>query len=783
MGDLFNLEPKSAPAGPVECLGMTFPNDEERRKHFIGLLREKLKDPEFRMIEGFPIGSDEDILALSDPPYYTACPNPFIADFIKHYGKPYDSATDDYHREPFASDTGAGKTHAIYTAHSYHSKIPHLATMPCILHYTEPGDIVLDGFSGSGMTGVAAQLCGQPEVEFKASLEMEWKKKGLPSPHWGARRPILIDLSPVANFIAYNLNLDVSAREFKKAADSFFKKIEAELGWMYETLHTDGKRVSVQNQEIWQDFIRSMIPPGITQFFFFDGEKIQAIAADDHSEVRLKSSLEAALGIQYINRLAADILYIKNEERKGFVEISDEDLDFKQSELKKERSKLTRRQAEREQVQQELAEFKQQLEDARKRFTAAFQSEPETRETMRTNEKKRVQAVNRLAQVESEIRALCEKTLPFAITGRLFEPMRQQIESERESAGSEAIRENAASLAKRLMRVVEEPEPIYRETLSAEKMAELEQRIFRLLREGDSRGAVARILDLSDRDAARVLNKMEALESGEVFLLRPLLEEKQELAAQIRRLEGLSQIGLLSESERELFEQLQTEMEGCSTQIGRKTEQLRVLEDEVLSLKKRITAIEMEIENLFEKHHVSKERAEFFQECDAIAGVLNQFMVRLRKNKVHLLQEKTFEMYCLLSSRSGLIKDIIIDDKTYEVRISDRNGHEIKKSGLSAGEKEVFAVSLLWGLAQTSQLKLPIVIDTPLSRLDSTHRDNIVNNYFPSAGEQVVILSTDTEIDKDYYRTLKTRLSGAGILVFDQQRELTTFKEGYFWEN
>ena len=544
----------------------------------------------------------------------------------------------------------------------------------------------------------------------------------------------------------------------------------------------DGKRVSVQNQEIWQDFIRSVIPPGITQFFFFDGEKIQAIAADDHSEVRLKSSLEAALGIQYINRLASDILYIKSEERKGFVEISDEDLDFKQSELKKERSKLSRKRQERERVQQDLEEFKKQLEDARQRFAAAFHAEPETREAMRANEKKRIQAANRLAQVESEIRSLCEKALPFAITGRLFDSMRRQIEVERESAGSEAIKENAASLAKRIVRVVEEPEPIYRETLSPEKMAELERRIFRLLKEGDPQGEVVRILDLSDRDAARVLNKMETLERGDVFLLKPLLEEKRELTAQIRKLEGLGQTGLLTESERELFEQLQAEMEGCSTQIGRKTEQLRLLEEEILSFEKRISDIEMEIEKLYEKHHVSKERVEFIQECDAIAGVLNQFVVRLRKNKVYLLQEKTFEMYRLLSSRSGLIKDIVIDDKTYEVRISDRNGHDIKKSGLSAGEKEVFAVSLLWGLAQTSQLKLPIVIDTPLSRLDSTHRDNIVNNYFPNAGDQVIILSTDTEIDKDYYRTLKSRLSGAGILEFDQQRELTTFREGYFWE-
>jgi DNA sulfur modification protein DndD len=254
------------------------------------------------------------------------------------------------------------------------------------------------------------------------------------------------------------------------------------------------------------------------------------------------------------------------------------------------------------------------------------------------------------------------------------------------------------------------------------------------------------------------------------------------LTAQVRHLEGLTQIGVLSDSEQDLFEQLQAEIESCLTQIGRKTEQLRILEEDILLLQKRVSEIEGEIEKLYQKHNVSKERADFIQECDAIASVLNQFIVRLRKNKVHLLQEKTFEMYRLLSSRSGLIKDITIDDKSYEVKITDRNGHEIKKSGLSAGEKEVFAVSLLWGLAQTSQLKLPIIIDTPLSRLDSTHRDNIVNNYFPNAGEQVIILSTDTEIDKDYYRALKPRLSGAASLEFDQRQELTTFSNGYFWE-
>ncbi len=545
----------------------------------------------------------------------------------------------------------------------------------------------------------------------------------------------------------------------------------------------DGKRVSVQNKEMWQNFIRSTIPPGITQFFFFDGEKIQAIAADDHSEVRLKNSLEAALGIQHIKRLASDIIYIKNEDRKGFVEISDEDLEFKQSELKRERSKLNRKNQERNTIREELDHFKADLEEARIRFTATFQSEPETKDEMRANEKLRSQSSNRLAQVDAEIKNLCEKTLPYAITGKLFAPLRKQIALERESSGNEAIKEHAESLARRIVRVVEEPEPIYRERLSPDKMAELERRILRLLKEGEGNNAEPKVLNLSERDAARVLNKIESMETGDVYLLKPLLEEKQELASQIAKLESLSHAGVMSESEKSLFEQLQAEMEGCSNQIGRKTEQLRIIEEDILNLEKRIHDIEMEIEKLYEKHHISKERAEFIHECDSISSVLNQFVVRMRKNKIHTLQENTFEMYRLLSSRSGLIKDITIDNNTYEVKVTDRNGHEIKKSGLSAGEKEVFAISLLWGLAQTSQLKLPIIIDTPLSRLDSAHRDNIVSNYFPNAGEQVIILSTDTEIDKEYYRLLTSNLSGAGRLIFDQQQELTTFQKGYFWEN
>lgn len=152
-----------------------------------------------RNIEGFPIGTDEDIIALSDAPYYTACPNPFIEEFIKENGTPYDEATDDYHREPFAADVSEGKGDPIYNAHMYHTKVPYKAIIRYILHYTKPGDIVFDGFCGSGMTGVAAQMCEALSGDEKMRIKREQNNV-----EWGSRLAILNDLSPAASFIAYN---------------------------------------------------------------------------------------------------------------------------------------------------------------------------------------------------------------------------------------------------------------------------------------------------------------------------------------------------------------------------------------------------------------------------------------------------------------------------------------------------------------------------------------------------------------------------------------------------
>lgn len=268
-------EDNKADKGPVVCLGMTFENDEARRDYFRNELRKKL--PELKKIEGFPIGSDNDIITLSDPPYYTACPNPWFNEFIKEWeqekvekhSRPVDV---EYHREPFAADVSEGKSDSIYMAHAYHTKVPHKAIMRYILHYTQPGDIVFDGFSGTGMTGVAASLCDNRRVIKELGLQVDGSNNvldvnGNVITKLGKRRAILNDLSAVATHISYNYNADKSFAEFEKYFLQLLHKLEEKHEWMLTTLHEKKEKGKI-NFVVWSEVF--VCPNCSNEFTYWD---------------------------------------------------------------------------------------------------------------------------------------------------------------------------------------------------------------------------------------------------------------------------------------------------------------------------------------------------------------------------------------------------------------------------------------------------------------------------------------------------------------------------------
>ena len=201
-------------------------------------LRKKLT--ELKQIEGFPIGEDEDIINLSNPPFYTACPNPYIKEFIEKNGTTYNEESDDYHKEPFVNDQQFGRNDPLLNAHFYHTKVPPKAIEEYIKHYTNKDDIVLDAFSGTGTTGVAARR--------------------------SSRNAILFDLSPIATFISANQNTSFNSTRFLERVNSIISNVLEKWGWLYKSK----LRKSEQdiNYSIWSDIY--FCPHCNTEFSYFD---------------------------------------------------------------------------------------------------------------------------------------------------------------------------------------------------------------------------------------------------------------------------------------------------------------------------------------------------------------------------------------------------------------------------------------------------------------------------------------------------------------------------------
>jgi len=241
--------------------------DEAKKAEYRERLRQYLQDPAFRQIEGFPSGEDEDILALSDPPYYTACPNPFLPEIIEQWqaervqtrrelGLPVGDE-EAYHREPFATDVSEGKNHAIYRAHSYHTKVPHRAIMHYILHYTDPGDVIFDGFCGTGMTGVAAQLCDdKKEIQ---NLGYQVNDNGCvfdgvrEVSKLGKRYAVISDLAPIGSFIAYNLNYPLGVEQTSQAYNQLLLQLDDIEHRYYRSFDGNGEQNGLINYVVWSD--------------------------------------------------------------------------------------------------------------------------------------------------------------------------------------------------------------------------------------------------------------------------------------------------------------------------------------------------------------------------------------------------------------------------------------------------------------------------------------------------------------------------------------------------
>lgn len=548
-----------------------------------------------------------------------------------------------------------------------------------------------------------------------------------------------------------------------------------------------GKKTSGMSESRWADIRDTIIPKTAAQFFFFDGEKIQEMMADERSEQTLKDSMEAVLGIAVIRKLIKDMKNILKEERDNRPPTSEKDINVERKQLEALEAKLAKKTELIEQARDDINEFQSELVALDKTFNDKFSPDQKSQEKRDKLRRQEARLESRRHEIDKEIKEYAEHTLPLSLLIGYFPELRRQLDAERRVVRSAAVQDEADSLATAIVEATARPETVccHRE-MSHSAREELRNRVLAVLRglpdEAEQSGKPLELFQLSAADATRVSDRLAEIERDGPSRFNSLLMEKEDIASKLENIKEEVRKASIADSDKNDFTKLQSDIKSYSAQLSRRSDERSRLIDEHRKIEEQIEDQQRKLDTLYRDFAATKEHKAFITRSQTLINLLNEYLDLVRKSKVATLQERTFEMYRRLASKSDLIRSVEIDSESYRIAIRNVMGHDVAKHNLSAGEKEVFAISLLWGLAQTSELKLPVVIDTPLSRLDSMHRDRIVADYFPNAATQVIVLSTDTEVDRSYFSRLEPDLQNTISLQFDKARKLTTIEEGYFWE-
>jgi DNA sulfur modification protein DndD len=527
--------------------------------------------------------------------------------------------------------------------------------------------------------------------------------------------------------------------------------------------------------EHWQAFVSDIVPERLSQLFFFDGEKIRRIADDISGDTAIAESVRSLLGLDTVVRLKADLAILTTREAKQHmasddagalarVEVEIEAIQASLDALSQSRAEL---ETSIRGVEGEIKRLETQLQEQGGVF-ARDRPEKQSRQAVLESE---------IQNVQRQIRQECEGLYPLALCPTIACRLEAQIESEARLCRNILLREDVETLKAQLIH-----------NLSSScnlKVKPVRQEVIRIVQdtfahhmEGPTACAGCDLLGLSEVDAGRVLDWLREAREGAAETMRRLcseIEAKEREAQEIRR-------QLDKAPEQMVLASVFGDLSIQNKLLGQRQAELKSLDEKATTLKNELAAREREKRRLEEK---GRERAHIEDRMDMVGNAqkaLDNYLARLTQMKVEALCRTVTECFNRLSRKDDLLHDISINPSTFEVHLHDKLGRTIPREELSAGEKQILAIAILWGLAKTSGRPLPVIIDTPLGRLDSDHRMNLVQNYFPHAGHQVILLSTDTEVDKRLFVELRPHISHCHHLVYDKQERRTYPKQEYFWK-
>lgn len=533
------------------------------------------------------------------------------------------------------------------------------------------------------------------------------------------------------------------------------------------SLSQDGTPRSELNYEQCQGFLNELIPAGIADLFFFDGEKIADLAEDESGSI-LQTAVRRLLGIDLVARLKSDLaIYLKRHGAEAMPAKINQELKA----LEEQRKGLEKA-AERSRFEADLKAAKIELTDkALQELENTLNTDGGAWAKTRESEEQRVkELIQEKSKLEKDIRTEFETLLPLALAPRAMKELLGDLEQE-------AIVKQKQSFGKEVEGLFEQLKASLG-TLGREMQpaVELVNQCFDRHLTEIPRDDVK--LDLSDRE----LRGLEQQVRDAQVNSQPRFEAARNRLEQVEHEIDHASLNIERAPDQEQLQDTFEKIRLLDRQrVQLKAEYLQDLGNAKDAFRKAIELAKKE-QKLHDKHRALANASEAVNNAQQSLLLLDRFAELLTLARVKKLEAEFIKSYCQLARKEDLQIRARINPRTFDVELVDDDDHAINRKALSAGEKQIYAISILEALGRTSGRKLPIIIDTPLGRLDSHHRDKLVKYYFPFASHQVVILSTDTEIDNHYFsKYLEEDISHAYEIVFDGRTKSSSLKEGYFW--
>lgn len=536
-----------------------------------------------------------------------------------------------------------------------------------------------------------------------------------------------------------------------------------------------GKSLDGIDPDYWNQFVRELIPRGVSNLFFFDGEKVKDLASDDEAHaLALKDAFDALLGLDVVEQLRMDLAHVISDQQAdeshdlhSLVKQRNETIRAQETVIQKIRADRTDLKGKVEKFRREADHWEQELG----RTGGVFATKREEYKA------KRVELEKSIKNQEARLVELASGALPFSLAPSASRTYLRQVQREQDAVKAEAAKDTVVRLQRSITaKLTADKGKLFKNDAAKQSAIEALRTTF---------DQYKRLPDTPVRHGYSS-NESEAVLVELGHRMPRLKEEAHRVARQLQKLRrSLNRVKSFLSKVPDDAEH-QAKIQTILHRLGEAARKAAHFEAALGEEQQRLADAEAELDRLINdrdamdaKLRQATNYVSSIHRAAACRAALREYQERLRAARRATLQEHLVECLSLLTNKEGTYKQIDLNENM-RLSVRTRDGNSLDFTELSAGERQVLATALLWALSKTSGRPLPFVIDTPLGRLDSLHRGQLVERFYPQAGHQVVILSTDTEISDDYAGRLKAHVGRSYLLEYDAKKERTTVKSGYF---